>query len=304
MQIRPGDNDDFPAISAAGLKIDARIRPEHMVVARDDDGDIAGYAYCFRSQLHHSRYWAGVRVAKHYRRQGLARELLRELGEQRSEPLPFAVKLRSDSNKVKFVEALGGRIYQVVPASRLALTDAATLRWAHELVSAVPDITVVDGTQLTDAQLVDAWRDIYVWTHAPWSPVTSRDDVVRVFGAEVTLDLAREQSFFALSGQRIVAAAFAFQGPRSEPLDVVAETVEPSGDSRALEVCVRSAVLAARELGWRNVTFDCHRDDPHLYPLLRTAPHLEGTPLYSMEYDPAGIPDPGNATAEDPAALM
>lgn len=285
MHIRPGGYDDIRGILDAGLRINTRIRPEHMVVAETDEGKLAGFAYCFLSGLHRTRYWATIRVCEEYRRTGLGTELVRALGAIRDEPRPFYTKMRSDNPLLAWIRAVGATPYQVCPPMTLDLTDAATLEWLASLPQR-PD--VVPGTALTDEQLIHSYSSLYEWVHEDWSPVTSRADVERVYAEEVRLDLNRELSHFAVAGGDVVAGVFVFRTPAGEALDAVAETITrdaPDGDA-ALAACVRATALLAAERGWSELAFDGHRDDPHLYPLLQRAPKLTGDTLYYMEYEP------------------
>jgi len=285
MHIRPGGYDDIRGILDAGLRINSRIKPEHMVVAEAEDGRLAGFAYCFLSGLHRSRYWATIRVCEPYRRSGLGTDLIKELGKVRDEAKPFYVKLREDNPSLHWIRAIGATPFQVCPPMSLDLTDAATLEW----VAALPARAgVVAGTALSDDQLIHAFSQMYEWVHAEWSPVTSRADVERVYAEEVRLDLNRELSHFAVDGDTVVAGVFIFRTPAGEALDAVAETITrdaPDGDA-ALAACVRATAVLAAERGWPALAFDGHRDDPHLYPLLTRAPKLVGDTLYYMEYEP------------------
>lgn len=285
MHIRPGGYDDIHAILDAGLRINSRIKPEHMVVAETDDGRLAGFAYCFLSGLHRARYWATIRVCEEYRRQGVGTDLIKELGKVRDEARPFYVKMREDNPSLAWIRAIGATPFQVCPPMNLDLTDAATLEWLESLPQRAD---VVPGSALSDDQLIHAYSAMYEWVHADWSPVTSRADVERVFADEVRLDLNRELSHFAMRADDVVAGVFVFRTPAGEALDAVAETTArdvPDG-AAALAGCVRATALRAAEKGWTELAFDGHRDDPHLYPLLQGAPGLTGDTLYYMEYEP------------------
>lgn len=290
MRIRTGENSDIAAIRAAGLTFNNRIHPEHVVVAEDDDGEIVGFAKCFRSGLHRSRYWATVRVKDTARLQGVGRSLLQELGKRRNEKLPFAAKMREDDPGLEFIRRIGGRPYQVSPGMRLDLTGAATIEWLQGLPSGSDvDAEILPGTAFGAEDLVETWCDMYTWTHEEWAPVNSRADVSRVFADEVRIDLLRNKSMFARRDGEIVAGVFVFVTPRQEPLDAVAETRARDIDGVYLAACVRESALAAVERGWKELSFDGHRDDPHLAPLLATAPRVFGTALYLMEYDPEEV---------------
>lgn len=288
MHIRPGGYDDIHAILDAGLRINTRVKPEHMLVAEDDNGELAGFAYCFLSGLHHSRYWATIRVCDGQRGKGLGTELLKALGQSRDEDRPFFAKLREDNPALGWVRAMGGVPYQVCPPMRLDLTDAANRLWVGSLPERPATARIVPGSDLSDEQLVTSFCSLYEWVHEDWSPVTSRADVERMFADEVRLDLDRRLSSFAVDGDDVVAGVFVFRTPSGEPLDVVAETITrdaPDGDA-ALAACVRATARQAADAGWGQIAFDGHQDDPHLYPLLQTAPKLDGVPLYLMEYAP------------------
>ena len=286
MQVREGTSEDIPAILASGVTFNPRVRFEHMVVAEENDGSIVGVAKAFRSGLHRTRYWSTVRVVESARLSGVGRELLQILGGLRTENLPFAYRCRADDPAVDFIRSVGGRVYQEVPGLRLDLTDAATRDWIEALPSEV-DGEIVSAEALTDDDLVNAWCETYTWTHDEWAPVSSRADVARVFAEEVRLDLLRGKSSFARLGGEILAGVFVFETPRTEPLDAVAETIARDVAGVYLAACVRRSLLAAIERGWTEVSFEGHRDDPHLTPLIESAPSVHGTPFYLMEYDPA-----------------
>lgn len=288
MQVREGTSDDVPAILASGVIFNPRVGFEHMAVAEDDDGAILGVAKAFRSGLHRTRYWTTVRVVESARLSGIGRELIQELANLCTEPLPFAYRCRADDPAVDFMRSIGGHRYQEVPGLRLDLTDAATVDWIESLPVDV-DAEIVSGKNLTDDELVDAWSAMYEWTHERWSPVTSRDDVNRVFADEIRIDLRRGKSSFARRDGEVLAGVFVFDTPRTDPLDVVAETISRDVDGAYLAACVRRSLLAAIEAGWTEVSFEGHRDDPHLTPLIQSAPSVHGTPFYLMEYDPAGV---------------
>lgn len=253
-----------------------------MVVA-ESDGALAGFAYCFRSGLHPERYWATTRVCDAYRRQGVGTALVRELGKVRDEDRPFYVKLRADNPALPWIRSLGGVPFQECPPMTLDLTDPPMLQWIERL----PSGQVVPGTALADDDLVRAFSSMYEWVHEDWAPVTSRDDVERVYGGHVRRELDRELSHFAVDG-RILAGVFVFRTPAGEALDAVAETMwrdVPDG-AAALARCVRETARQAAARGWRELSFDGHRDDPHLFPLLATAPKLGGDTLYYLEFEP------------------
>ena len=115
MRIRQGGYDDLRAILETGLRINSRVRPEHMVVAEDDEGNLAGFAYCFLSGLHRERYWVTTRVCDGYRREGLGTDLVRELGKVRDEDKPFYVKMREDNPALEWIRSFGGVDFQVCP---------------------------------------------------------------------------------------------------------------------------------------------------------------------------------------------
>lgn len=285
MRIRQGGYDDLRAILETGLRINSRVRPEHMVVAEDDEGNLAGFAYCFLSGLHRERYWVTTRVCDGYRREGLGTDLVRELGKVRDEDKPFYVKMREDNPALEWIRSFGGVDFQVCPPMTLELTDTATVQWLEALPAGA---RVVPGTALTDDQLIHSFSAMYEWVHEDWSPVTSRADVERVYAEEIRKDLNRELSHFAVVGDDVVAGVFVFGTPAGEALDAVAETITrdaPDGDA-ALAGCVRAAARLAAERGWAQLAFDGHRDDPHLYPLLAGAPALTGDTMYYMEYEP------------------
>lgn len=285
MHIRQGGYDDIRAILDSGLRINSRVKPEHMVIAETDDGRLAGFAYCFLSGLHRERYWVTTRVCDGFRRAGLGTDLVRELGKVREEDKPFYVKLREDNPALGWIRSFGGVPFQACPPMTLDLADAPTREW----LAALPvDEHIVPGAALTEDQLVDSFAAMYEWVHEDWSPVTSRADVERVFAEEIRKDLDRELSHFAVAGADVVAGVFVFRTPAGEALDAVAETITrdaPDG-AAALAGCVRATARLAAERGWAELAFDGHRDDPHLYPLLSSAPKLTGDTMYLMEYEP------------------
>lgn len=288
MQVREGTSEDIPAILASGVIFNPRVGFEHMAVAEDDDGAIIGVAKAFRSGLHRTRYWTTVRVVKAARLSGVGRELLRVLAGLRAENLPFAYRCRADDSALEFLTSIGAKPYQVVPGLRLDLTDSATLEWIEALPAEL-DAEIVSGDALSDDELIDAWCAMYEWTHERWSPVRSHEDVTRVFADEIRLDLLREVSSFARRDRETLAGVFAFETPRTDPLEVNAETVARDVDGSYLAACVRRTLLAAIKNEWREISFEGHRDDPHITPLIESAPSVHGTPFYLMEYDPDGV---------------
>ncbi|MDX5318927.1 MAG: hypothetical protein LPK38_06225, partial [Actinomycetes bacterium] len=70
MRIRQGGYDDLRAILQTGLRINSRVKPEHMVVAEDGEGRLAGFAYSFLSRQHRERYRVTTRGSERYRREG------------------------------------------------------------------------------------------------------------------------------------------------------------------------------------------------------------------------------------------
>lgn len=286
MQIREGTGADIPAILESGIIFNPRVGFEHMAVAVEADGSVIGVAKAFRSRLHRTRYWTTVRVKESARLHGVGRELLNALAGMRSEPLPFAYRCRADDPALAFIRSVGGRIYQEIPGLRLDLRDPETQAWIDEL----PDRDdVISGSELTGDELVNAWCAMYTWTHDDWSPVATVDDVERVFGDEVRTGLFRRQSRFVRRDGTIIAGSFVFETPQHEPLDIVAETISRDVDGTVLAACVRQTLRTAREGDWSEVSFEAHRDDPHVTPLIESAPSVHGTPFMLMEYDPAAI---------------
>lgn len=288
MHVREGSSADVPAILASGVIFNPRVGFEHMAVAEDDDGAIVGVAKAFRSGLHQTRYWTTVRVVESARLSGIGRELVQELAGLRAEDLPFAYRCRADDPALEFLKSLGATPYQVVPGLRLDLTDEETLAW----IDALPDggdAEIVSAESLTDDELIDAWVAMYEWTHERWSPVRSREDVARVFAEEVRLDLLRDASSFARRDGVTLAGVFAFDTPPTDPLELNAETVARDVPGAYLAACVRRTLQAAVGLGWSEISFEGHRDDPHITPLIESAPSVHGTAFYLMEYDPARV---------------
>lgn len=291
MRIRPGSLKDAGAISAAGLRFNTRTAPEQMVVAENEDGSVAGFAYCFRSKLHPSRYWATVRVCEDLRRQGLGTELLKVLGPLREADDPFYAMLRTDNPSVKWVESLGGTVYQQSPPMKLDLLDSATRDWIDNLPTEPGDgITVTRARDVDVEALVTAWTDMYEWKHATWQPVASREAIGAIYDTEIRHDLDLDLTSVALDGDRVVAAVFVFETPNTdpgEPLDVVAEAMDPDDPKGrvALAAALRRTAVGAAADGWECLGIDGFQTDVNLFPLVMDAPKRVGHHLLWLEYD-------------------
>lgn len=290
MLIRAGSLKDAGAISRAGLRFNTRTAPEQMLVAENEDGSVAGFAYCFRSKLHPSRYWATVRVCEDSRRQGLGTQLLNELAPLRQEDAPFYAMLRTDNPSIKWVESLGGTIYQESPPMKLDLLDAETREWIKALPAESEDgVTVVRGRDVDAEHLLAAWIVTYEWKHASWQPAASREAISGVYAEEIRKDLDLDLTSVALDGDRVVACAFVFLTPNTdphEPLDVVLEACDPADPlgAEAVAAVLRRTAVEAAAAGWECLGIDGYQTDVNLYPLVMRAPKRMGHHLVWLEY--------------------
>lgn len=292
MRIRPGSLKDAGAISKAGLRFNTRTAPEQMVVAENEAGEVSGFAYCFRSRLHPSRYWATVRVCEDQRRQGLGTKLLQELAPLREAESPFYAMLRTDNPSLKWVEALGGRLYQESPPMKLDLLDPATREWIEGLPTEPIDggVRVERGQDVDVERLLEAWIDMYEWKHADWQPAASRGAIENVYREEILHDLDLDLTSVALDGDRVLAAAFVFTTPNTdphEPLDAVIEATDPADPASAVAVAavLRRTAVEAAAAGWECLGIDGYQTDTHLFPLVMSAPKRVGHHLVWLEYD-------------------
>lgn len=291
MKIRAGGLLDVPAINAAGLRINTRVRPEALFVA-EEGGEIIGYAYSFLSQMHPTRYWAEVVVQEGLRRQGIGSALALKLAKSRRHNHPFYVRLPLGDDVLEWIYRIGGRVFQTSPPMALSLHSRANLNWLAGLGETSAGIHVVGATELTNDQSLEAFLKTYRWRHSGWMEPPADQLVAAIHGPDLRENMHPEISSFAVRGegseQEIVAGAWCFATDRSL-VDATAETIDrndPSG-ADALAACVRRSALSARRAGFETLRFEGLETDVHLAPLIAQAPAVTGTPTLWIEYDPS-----------------
>lgn len=250
-------------------------------VAIDPEGQMIGCATITLSALHGSRLPCAVEVAPHARRRGLGRALIAEMKALRmSRTTPLSSKVRqSDSAAMGFVSAVGGRAYECSPGIVIDVGDSEIQRWAQSRSSS--SCRTLEGS--SPLELSDAFAALYEWIHRPWSPVTSSAVLTSVAALEVA-DVDRACSAGVWSGGQLVAVAFAFPAPVG--FEVVAETTRGGEDGgiEAVADAVAMVIRSVRRRGQSLVSFDSHRSDPHLQPVLARLPHAKDDPRYLVEF--------------------
>lgn len=297
MRIRPGGLEDAALISQAGLRFNTRVRPKEMLVGEDEEGNVLGFAYRFRSQLHPSRYWATVRVRDDARRKGIGSELLHAISAHRENPYPFYLRVREDNPALDWGRKLGGTVFQESPAMEIPLDDPDNEAWLEGLQDAPEGVQIVSAHELDQETILTAFLDVYMWVHEDWSAPASRQVVEDIYGPDLQDDLERDVTTFAVRGlgtpeQEVLAAIFTFHESLTT-LDAVGETTRPDvedGDQILAAVMKRTAA-AAVEKGYTIIDLDGYSSDPHLYPLVRSAPTVNGTALIWMEYELPQAPE-------------
>lgn len=174
----------------------------------------------------------------------------------------------------------GASAYQVVPPSLIDLTAEANLAWARRPLPA--DVEVDDLRALGDATLLELWVGFYVRIHEAWSPVGDPDVVREVFAPMIDEGLDRGRSVLVRRAGMPSAHGFVFAAGAGWL--VCCEAVDPRGAEAREDVgtCLRAVAAGLMESGGRELLVDGHESDPHLYPVLRTVPHVTGPGLHLL----------------------
>lgn len=258
-------------------------------LAAEIDGEIVGIASFTEARLHRTRLWMQIDVAFEHRREGIGTALAKALADTRTDARPFAVKAEEGSAELAFVRSLGATDYQLCPPSVIDPRNPAVQSWALENAT----VPVVQPADVLTEDAIEAFIDLYEWTHEEWSPIASREIAREAFGPEIESSLHDRASAFALGEGRIRAAAFAY-APIDDVIDVVAETRErewvadrdEADAERAIRSCLASSILAAAGDGVRAIAVDHHASDPHTAPAVASIPAVTGTPLHLTEWRP------------------
>jgi ribosomal protein S18 acetylase RimI-like enzyme len=249
----------------------------------ETDGRLAGAVTAARNLVHPGRYIVAVEVVTEYRRSGIARSLLHEIGKLRPEPLPFAAKLRpSDLAAMALLRSLGGRIYQHCPGLRPDPSNADIARWCRD--HAPPDgVDLVELADLPEAQRAELWVQQYLWVHEEWSPAAA--EPLRELAPEIAAEADPHSSVVTISEGVPDSMTWAF--PEADgSVTIVSETTRrdtPDGTAKVaagLARCLQHLVTTSTAA----VEIDGHRSDPHLSEVVETLPAVPANPLLLVEF--------------------
>lgn len=245
-------------------------------------GKVVGAVSVGQNPLHPTGIACAVDVHPAYRRQGIGTALLQAMRQASGDSRPFRTKVQTPAAE-QFVLAQGGRVYQVSPGHVMSPVDEANQTWARAVP--LPDgVTLVSAAEVDPSAILAAFVDLYVWQHAAWNPVGSREVLTAALAEELAA-IDRSLTLVARREGRIVALALAFPADVGG-LDVVAETTSEdlAHGREVLAAMIARLVLRAAEAGWDRLVFDGHLTDPHLEPVLVSVPQLQsGPPLLLME---------------------
>lgn len=235
------------------------------------------HAQAFLGRIHRTYGWLEVEgdVPPTAVRE-LAAALSDEIG------MPLLAKAVPGTPRHGQLTAAGATAYQTCPPSEVDGSRPDNARWAA--TEPPPGVRVVEVTDLSDAEVLDHFVRLYVWVHAGWGPVTDEGAVRDHFGPLLAEALDRELSVVSARDEQVTALGYAVREPGG-PLCVIAEAVDPSGESALEDVAVvmREVVRRTGAAG-EPMFFDGHVTDPH-YPLvLATIPHVTGAGLQLLRF--------------------
>jgi ribosomal protein S18 acetylase RimI-like enzyme len=278
------DTDPLYAAQSHGLHGVAADGPDwSRTLIAEVDGRLVGAVTAARNQIHPGRYIVAVEVATEYRRSGIARSLLHEIGELRPERVPFAAKLRpSDPAAMALLRSLGGRIYQRCPGLRPDPASADIARWCR--AQRPPDgVDLMALADLSDAQRAELWVQQYLWVHEEWSPAAA--EPLRELAPEIAAEADPHASVVIMSEGVPDSITWAF--PEADgSVTIVSETIRrdtPDGMAKVaagLAHCLQHLATTSTAA----VELDGHLSDPHLSEVVESLPAVPANPLLLVEF--------------------
>lgn len=246
------------------------------------DSEVVGAATVARNRVHPGRYSFALEVAAARRRRGIGRSLTEAALAIRPRLLPLAAKIRpTDPAAGGLLHALNGRVYQTCQGLQLDPHTEMISQWCNrQPTPAGTTIGSLEGAE--PGELVEAWRQQYLWVHEPWSPADPQ--AVGEVTPEVLGDLEAALSIGARRSGRLRATAWVFVEADGSA-SIVAETVNRhEADGTALLAATLARCLQGlQSSGISNVEFDGHVDDPHLVPVCATLTPTAENPLLLVE---------------------
>ncbi|MBC7630370.1 GNAT family N-acetyltransferase [Aeromicrobium sp.] len=246
-------------------------------------GHLIGAVTVATNRVHDGRLLCAVEVAEQHRRRGVGSELLRQAYRGAPDSRPLAAKVAPDSAGHHFVAAVGGLAYQRCDGVTLDPSSPNVQAWAAGAVAPHgARVEPLDGW--AHERLVAAFVEQYLWVHEGWSPVTSLDALDDVARSTIDEHDATMGSVAVVDGH-LAALVLAFPAGDHQ-LEVVAETQsrsQPHG-AAVLAAALARTVTAAAAAGMTALELDGHVTDPHLHPLLQSAPVVTSNPLLLVEH--------------------
>lgn len=297
--VRAATAADLDAATALAdwAKVDRWREGARSLVATADDGTILGTAIAMPNRVHAVRAGLLVAVAPEHRRRGIGSALVGGL--RRSGVGPFAVKADEDTDELAFWRSLDAESYQVCPPQRVDAGDTVVQGWARRhapgagarpepLGAGHPDTSpavVLAGTEVPFDALLDAITDRFVWQHASWSPVRSRDAAREAMDEELRSGTDLAGTRVVMRGGALTAVCDLYTDEWPGRRVCCAEAVDPALPHAREDVAsVMAGVLAhVGANGGGVLEFDGHVTDPHFAPLLRTIPGVTGRACHLLE---------------------
>ena len=254
LEDRPGWLEDYELCADGWAN-----RESHSIVLVKD-GEPLGVRMMWHEELHRSHYSLQLRVAPELETEQAAAEIVGALLAQRRLNLPVTASGVVGSQQDGLLNALGVKTIQIVPPATIRTSVPTERALTGRFVTLPASAVAVEN-------LVEAGRQMYLWTHANWAPV--REEESALIGEALGVREADLEASSVVLGDAGEVRALSLVWTDDSKAELIAETIKPDEPYGELmvESCVRRSLDQLRARSFETADFDGHATDTHFFPL-------------------------------------